>query len=111
VLSLETTKPVFFEIKLSIRKETIASLGRMRWMPGGRAIAFIGPDERGVNGVYVQDFVPEQDTSATRRPLGGFDADFPVESFGISPDGRWLTIAAWEQLFSIMVTDALPLIN
>ena len=30
------------------------------------------------------------------------------EGSRISPDGQWLTIAAWEQLFSIMVTDALP---
>jgi serine/threonine protein kinase len=108
VLSLEAGKVVPFEIKLLIQKETIASLGRLRWMPGGKAIAFVGPDERGVHGVYVQDFVPGRDTLATRRPLGGFDREHPAESFGISTDGQWLTIAAWEQLFSIMVTDALP---
>jgi len=108
VLSLETGKAVLFEIKLPIQKETIASLGRLRWMPGGKAIAFVGQDEDGVNGVYVQDFVPGQDTSATRHRLGGFDRENPAESFGISPDGQWLTVAAWEQLFSIMVTDALP---
>jgi Tol biopolymer transport system component len=108
VLSIETGKPEPFEIKLPIEKETIASLGRLRWMPGGRAIAFVGQDERGVNGVYVQDFSPEQDTLATRRQLGGFDRDFPTESFAISADGQWLTVAAWEQLFSIMATDALP---
>ena len=108
VLSLETGKAVPFEIKLPIQKETIASLGRLRWMPDGKAIAFVGQDERGVNGVYAQAFVPGQDTSPTRRQLGGFDQENPTESFGISPDGQWLTLAAWEQLFSIMVTDALP---
>jgi len=108
VLSVETGKPEPFEIKLPIQKETIASLGRLRWMPDGKAIAFIGPDDGGVNGVYVQDFVPGKDTLATRRKLGGFDRDYPTESFGISSDGQWLTVAAWEQLFSIMVTDALP---
>ena len=87
VLSLKTGEPVPFEIKLPIQKETIASLGRLRWMPGGIAIAFAGPDERGVNGVYVQDFTPGQDTLASRRPLGGFDREHPAESFGISPDG------------------------
>jgi hypothetical protein len=45
------------------------------------------------------------------RQLGGFDREHPAESFGISPDGQWLTIAAWEQLFSIMATDALPFFN
>ena len=108
VLSLQTGEAAPFEIHLPIHKEEIASLGRLRWMPGGKAIAFIGADERGVNGVYVQDFVPGQDTSASRRPLTGFDAEHPVESFGVSPDGQWLTIAMWEQLFSIMVTDGLP---
>jgi hypothetical protein len=94
--------------QIPIQKETIASLGRLRWRPGGKEIAFIGPDERGVNGVHVQDFVPGQDTIATRRALGGFDPEYPTESFGVSPDGRRLTVAAWEQLFSIMVTDPLP---
>jgi Tol biopolymer transport system component len=108
VLSLETGKPVPFQISIPIQKETIASLGRLRWMPGGKAIAFIGPDERGVNGVYVQDFVPGQDTLATRRPLGGFDREFPAESFGLSPDGQFITLATWEQFFSIMVTEGLP---
>jgi hypothetical protein len=28
--------------------------------------------------------------------------------FAISAEGQWLTIAAWELLFSIMVTEALP---
>jgi len=108
VLSLATGKAVPFEIKLPIQKETIASLGRLRWMPEGKAIAFVGQDERGVNGVYVQDFVPDQDTLATRRPLGGFDREYPTESFGISADGQWLTVAAWEQLFSIMMTEDMP---
>ena len=108
VLSLQTGKTVPFKISIPIQKETIASLGRLRWMPGGKAIAFVGPDEEGVSGVYVQDFVPGQDTLATRRQLGGFDREHPAESFGISPDGQRLTIAAWEQLFSIMATDTLP---
>jgi len=108
VLSLQTGKPVPFQISIPIPKETIASLGRLRWMPDGKAIAFIGPDDSGVNGVYVQDFVPGRDTLATRRQLGGFDRAYAAESFTISPDGRWLTIAKWEQLFSIMTTDVLP---
>ena len=108
MLSVETGQPIPFEIKLPIQKETIASLGRLRWMPDGKAIAFVGHDERGVSGVFTQDFVPERDTSETRRALGGFDKEFPTESFAISADGQRLTVAAWEQLFSIMVTDALP---
>jgi Tol biopolymer transport system component len=77
-------------------------------MPDGRAIAFVGQDENGVNGVFVQDFVPGRDTSDTRRRLGGFDPDNSTESFAISPDGRFLTIAAWEQLFNIVIADNVP---
>ena len=71
---------------------------RSRWMPGGKAIAFVGQNEKGVRGVFAQDFVPGQDTAKTRRALGGFDADATAESFGIAPDGSRLVIASREQL-------------
>ena len=36
--------------------------GRTRWMPDGKAIAYIGQNESGHYGVYVQDFIPGRDT-------------------------------------------------
>jgi len=96
-----------FEITFERRRKTPITLGRARWMPDGRAIAFVGQDENGVNGVFVQDFVPGRDTSSTRRPLGGFDPEASAESFGISPDGSRLVVAGWEQLFSIMTVEGL----
>jgi Tol biopolymer transport system component len=81
---------------------------RSRWMPDGKAIAFIGQDEKGVRGVYVQDFAPGQDTAKTLRPLGGFDADSTAESFGIAPDGMRMAIASREQLSSLMMADRVP---
>ncbi len=98
-----------FEIRIGVPTGKPGfALGRARWMPGGRAIAFIGQDEKGVNGVYVQDFTPGKNTAASRRPLAGFDAERTTESFGISPDGGHLTIASWEQLFSIMLAERVP---
>jgi serine/threonine protein kinase len=94
-----------FEISIVPRKNTPAVLGRARWLPDGRAIAFVGQDAGGVNGVFVQDFVPGQDSSRTRRPLGGFDAEAAVESFGLSRDGSRLMVAAWEQLFSLALAE------
>lgn len=82
--------------------------GRCRWMPDGRAIAFTGIDEKGVQGVFVQDFVPGQDTRKTRRRLGGFDPDLQTESFGISPDGSRMTFASSELISSLMVADRVP---
>ena len=81
---------------------------RSRWMPGGKAIAFVGQNDKGVRGVYVQDFVPGQDTSKTRRVLGGFDAEATAESFGLSPDGSSLVIASREQLSSLMIAERVP---
>ena len=72
-------------------------------MPDGRAIAFLGQDERGSNGIYVQDFLPGKDTTATRRRLMGFDPETGAESFGISSDGTHMTVAGWEQATSIML--------
>ncbi len=82
--------------------------GRARWMPDGRGIAFVGLDERGVSGVFVQDFAPGKDTTATRRPLAGFDPGAPAESFGVAPDGTSVTIAARERLASLVVADPVP---
>jgi serine/threonine protein kinase/Tol biopolymer transport system component len=84
------------------------SLGRTRWMPDGKAITFVGQDERGVCGVYLQDFDPARDTSATRRPVAGFYPTVATESFGISPDGKEMTLAGWDQTFSLMVAERVP---
>ena len=83
-------------------------LGRPRWMPDSRAIAFIGRDEEGVNGVYVQDFVPGVDTDKTRRKLGGFDPDSIAETLAISPDGTRLIVGAIEPVFGISVAENVP---
>ena len=95
-------------IRVDARRRTTVTLGRARWMPDGRAIAFVGQDETGAAGVFVQEFAPGRDTDATRRKLAGFDPDVAAESFGISPDGTRLVIAGWLQLFSLMEADGLP---
>jgi serine/threonine protein kinase len=83
---------------------TGAECGRARWMPDGR-IAFLGLDDQRVAGVFVQDVVPGRDTAATRRKLAGFDPAVPTESFGVSPDGASITIAAKESLGSVMLAE------
>jgi hypothetical protein len=97
-----------FEIQIERGKNTNAILGRSRWMPDGLGIAFLGQDERGVNGIFVQDFVPGRDTAATRRKLGGFDAENSVETFGISGDGKYVTVGGWEQMFNILIASRVP---
>jgi hypothetical protein len=75
-------------------------------MPDGRALAFVGADEHGAQGIFVQDFVPGTDTSASRRPLGVFDADTLAESFGISRDGSRLIVASLEQSSNLMSVES-----
>ncbi|HEU5251287.1 MAG TPA: hypothetical protein VFW15_14970, partial [Thermoanaerobaculia bacterium] len=84
------------------------SLGRTRWMPDGKSVAYIGQNEKAAYGVYLQDFVPGKDTSGTRRSIAGFDPELSVESFGISPDGTQITLAGWQQVFSLMVAERVP---
>jgi Tol biopolymer transport system component len=106
VVSAEDGREAPFRIRLEIRDRTPGlSIGRARWMPDGRAIAFVGQDASGLHGVFVQDFVPGADTAATRRPLAGFVPDEVVESFGFSPDGRHVTLAVREQQSSLLLAE------
>jgi len=84
-------------------------LGRARWTPDGQAIVFVGQDDRGRTGLYVQDFAPGRDTRASRRALVGFAQDFVPESLGISPDGRHLTVSAMVENRSLELAEYLDL--
>lgn len=97
-----------FEVSFTVVRPGRGMMGRSRFTPDGKAIAFLGQDENGVNGIFVQDFVPGQDTTKTRRPLGGFDPEMIAESFGISPDGSRMTVAAWEPMLSTMLAEHVP---
>jgi serine/threonine protein kinase len=94
-----------FEIAPPAVRFAAVNLGRARWVPGGRAIAFLGQDERGVSGVFVQDFDPERDTSSTRRPLAGFDPETTAETFGLSPDGSRVAVAGRQLQSSILLAE------
>jgi Tol biopolymer transport system component len=93
-----------FEIRLP---GTAWGNGRSRWMPDGRAIAFtwaIGP----VSGIFVQDFVPGEDTSSTRRPLLQLGPSQMAESFDVSPDGRRVAVAVLDRSWRLMLAEDLP---
>jgi Tol biopolymer transport system component len=77
-------------------------VGRCRWLPDGRAIAFVGEDEHDVTGIFEEEFTPGRSPRGAPVPLTGFDAESPAESFGFSPDGRSVMIAGSEQLSSVM---------
>ena len=101
-------KDMGYAIPVPVVRRSSAILGRTRWTPDGKSIAFLAQNDEGVNGVFLQDFATDRDTSATRRPFGGFDRERATESFGISPDGSILTVAGWEQLFSLFSIEGVP---
>jgi Tol biopolymer transport system component len=78
-------------------------LGRTRWLPDGGAIAYVGVDDGGRSGIFVQDYHPNGNTDGTRRALAGFSDDEAVDSFGFSGDGRYVTMSTikMEQFVSI----------
>lgn len=90
---------------VEVRAPFGASIGRTRWMPDGKAIAFIAPDERGRLGIYTQAFDPLRNLPESRRALTGFDRDDPSESFGIARDGSAMTVSIVDQVSGVMVVD------
>ena len=56
-----------FQIVCDIRRQSTWLIGRARWIPPGRSIAFVGQDDNGVNGIYTQDFVPGTDAFLVKR--------------------------------------------
>jgi hypothetical protein len=109
VARLSDGKDTAFRVPLRGTRRTSAILGRARWMPDAKAVAFLAQDENGENGVFVEDFDPLRDTSATKAKLGGFDSQHATESFGISPYGTHMTVAGWEQSFGLMTISGMPL--
>jgi Tol biopolymer transport system component len=105
--------PFRISVRASGKREDSVTLGRMRWVSDcalsqGPAIAFVGVDEEGRTGVFLQDFDPERDTSVTRRPLAGFRDDLTTESFDISPDGTRITLSMLEITRKLMLAEGVP---
>jgi Tol biopolymer transport system component len=94
VIDLEKREKVSFliEVPYTLQSDAV-TIGRLRWLPDGTGIAYVGVDEQNRTGVYAQDFVPGENTTHTRRKLAGFSPDFITESFGLSPDGSQIVLA------------------
>jgi Tol biopolymer transport system component len=86
-----------FEIRVEASRPPPPILGRARWMPGGKAIAFVGENREGRTGVYLQRFAPGEDTDGERVPIAGFAAEHFTESFGVAPDGASIVLAEAER--------------
>jgi dipeptidyl aminopeptidase/acylaminoacyl peptidase len=109
VAEIETGALVPFEIRVTWPPSSSNQIlyGRARWTPDGRRIAFVGANAEGRSGVYLQDFVPGRDTSATRRAVTGFAADVLTESLGVSPDGKTLVVSTLQEYSSLTLAEGL----
>jgi len=95
-----------FEIHSAHPRITEVQIGRTRWSPDGKRLYFVGQDESGVNGIFVQDFDPDgKDTSASRRKVAGFDPNLETESFAISPDGKRLVVAFLDRAYGLVTIE------
>jgi eukaryotic-like serine/threonine-protein kinase len=108
VIRVEDGKEAPFVITLDPQRSSVTYSGRARWTPDGKHIIFTGQSEKGLMGIFIQDFVPGSDTTATRRPLAGFDPDWITESLGLSPDGKRLVLSESERAYNLMIADGSP---
>jgi len=107
VVDVEHGKPAGFEVVLEAGNAPDLALGRARWLPDGRALAFVGVDERKRAGIYVQDFAPGRETRSTRRRLVGFEPDRETESFGFAPDGSRIVVSLRERQAALLLVEGL----
>ncbi|MGH9444050.1 MAG: protein kinase domain-containing protein [Thermoanaerobaculia bacterium] len=108
-VEIESGRPLPFTIRVPFRLGSQEVIwGRARWSKDGRSVYFIGEDHTGLSGVFVQNFSPGEDTSATRRPIAGFSPEYVTESLGISPDGERLTISTGQEFTTIMAAENVP---
>jgi Tol biopolymer transport system component len=108
-VEVESGRDVPFTIEVRYTTGAPAIIwGRARWSGDGRKVYFVGENEKGLSGIYAQDFAPGRNTASTRRPVAGFSRDYVSESFALSPDGNFLTLSAAQNSSTIMVADGVP---
>ena len=84
------------------------ALGRARWRPDGRAIAYVGLDGEGGVGIFEQAFEPGRPASGTPRPLVRSEGELITESHGFAPDGSRLLVSFIERTPTLVVAERVP---
>lgn len=98
LVSLPDGKPCPIQIPAGLRPA---------WSPDGRTLAYILPDGHGGLGVAAQPFDPARDTSAQRGMIY-LDAEWPVESFAFTPDGKHLIVSAADPTKGLALATNVP---
>jgi TolB protein len=78
---------------------------RVRWIGATHAIAFRALDAQGQIAIFAQDFIPDTDTTHTRRQLVSGDAT--PETFAIAPDGKHAILSVIDEASGLMMAEGL----
>ena len=108
VSEVATGREVFSTDVRFLGYQSVVQPARARWMPDGRTLVFIGTDDGGRGVVFSQDFRPGADTTASRRLLVGMSHDSDIETLGVAPDGRHITVGRIELTRSLNLAEGVP---
>jgi Tol biopolymer transport system component len=108
VSEVATGREVFSTEVPFLGYQSVVQPGRSRWMPDGRTLVFVAPQDNGRGVLFAQDFRPGQDTTPSRRLLVEAPTDTDIESFGISSDGKRITVGRIEQSRSLKLAEGVP---
>jgi hypothetical protein len=105
----EDGKPDDFRIDLPQGGFAISRfvVGRCRWMPDGRSIVALTRDEKGFR-IDDYPFIPGVHSLAKAPLVPAFDPAVEFETFGVSPDGKRITVAGVTKSRSLMVAERVP---
>ena len=111
VVDIESGELITFQTEVPRPTDGLGTaLGRPRWFDGGRVLAYTGAEGNRI-GVFAQDFVPDRDTTATRRPLAGFDPEWDTESFDVTPDGSVVILSRVRPGGTVMLAENVPFVE
>jgi len=84
------------------------AVGRGRWMPDGRSVLVVSRDGKGWLGIEAFPFGAGVPLSAGWWAVPGFDSSTAIETFGISPDGKKVVVAAVATSNSLVTAANVP---
>jgi dipeptidyl aminopeptidase/acylaminoacyl peptidase len=82
-------------------------IGRCRWMPDGRSVVVLTRDAKGFR-VDAYPFTPGAHSLSASPLVPAFDPSVEFETFGVSPDGKRITVAGVAKSKSLMVAERVP---
>jgi Tol biopolymer transport system component len=104
VVRLEDNKIIPFEIRVTASTYPYFVI-RSHWSEDGKHILFIDLSKDGKSGLFEQDFLPDQDTTNTRKVIIGFDSGLQPETFALSRDGSRIIYSSTETANSLMIAE------